>query len=511
MTALLTKSAPLTPEEINRHRILRRRTEIKKELRYRDARDDFFIFQKAVMKDPEGNYWKPGAIHREWDEFFNTNPRAVFWAPIEHGKTEQRSIAKTLWLMGRDVTLRQAVIGESYTQAKKILSAIKDYVELDEDFQRVFPDVKPVKGKWTESSLTIERPTISKDPSVLGQGVGGALLGARIDRAILDDVISFLNTLSEEMRDKNFKWLISTLIGRITDRGVLEAIGTAWHHDDAMHRLAKLPAYASRKDRATVLKVSGGGTRCVGTIWAEQWPEERLLSRYEEIGSLEFSRQMLNEALVDGMSRFKMEWFEAAWQAAEENGHELSCGNDRNLPAFTGGDLAVGKKSFHDETQLCTAVLHQGGLRQMVELRGGHWEGRKIVRNIIESKTQHNSMVMIETNAAQEYIRDWVATQGEAISGFVTTGPKKLNPEFGVESLAVELEQGLWSIPRTPETEALAREAVYYDPASHTGDRLMAWWLCREGVRAYGASKRASTRTSKNGPSEGANIMGMTF
>jgi len=489
-------------------RVLAKIIECKRELLYREARRDFFVFQRAVMRTETNAPWVPAQVHREWDAFFEAHDRAIFWAPIEHGKTEQRSIAKTLWLLGGNPNLRQAIISETSTQADKICSAIKGYIETSDDYQRVFPSVKPKRGKWGESSFTVQRPTISKDPSVLGQGVLGAILGARIDRVVLDDIISFLNTITSEQREKSYRWIISTLLGRIVDGGRLEAIGTAWHRDDAMHRLEKLPAFVSRRERACTVTVRHGARIFSDPLWPTQWSSQRLEKRYGEIGELEFSRQMLNQPLVDGMSRFKMIWFERAWDAAAKAGRELGRGTSTD-PAFTGVDLAVGRKNFHDRTMLATTLLQPDGKRVLASLHGGRWEGHEIVRQIIAEKRAYNSMVMIETNAAQEYMRGWVQDYGEAASGFITTGPKKLDREFGIESLAVELENGLWLIPRTPETEELAREAVYYDPMSDTGDRLMAWWFSREGVRAYGPACRSKTRSSSVEKSPGASIMEM--
>ena len=271
MTLPRTEPGTTTPDEREKLLTLQRIQELRKEAGARQAADNFFDFQRYVMKSPDGTPWIPGEIHRVWDEFFSANPRAVFWAPIEHGKTEQRSIAKTLWLLGRNPNLRQVVISETYTQVKKICAAIKEYLEQDDDYMRVFPNIHTVRGKWTETSLTVQRDTISKDPSVLGQGVLGGILGARMDRVCLDDIVSFLNTLTQEQRDKTYNWVVSTLVGRLVDGGTLEAIGTAWHHDDAMHRLAKLPAYTSRRFQATEVPVLHRATEVCGNVWPAPW------------------------------------------------------------------------------------------------------------------------------------------------------------------------------------------------------------------------------------------------
>lgn len=513
-----SNSATLQHKEHETLKTLRELKSLRAEKRARLARNDFFAFQRSVMKTPEGDYWEPAVIHREWDEFFGRHPRAVRWAPIEHGKSEQRSIAKTLWLIGQNVNIRQAIISETYGQSVKLLSAVAEYIEADEDYQRTFPNVRRKKGlPWTSSKIVVARDTISKDPTVLALGIGGSLLGARIDRAVLDDVLSFKNTFTEEQRKKTLDWILSTLIGRIVATGRIEVIGTAWHGEDAMHKLAKLEGYAHHKDRACDMTVVDGVLQADNPLWPEQWPAERLLRRRKEIGELEFARQMLNEALVEGMSRFKMEWWENAFALAEQHGFVMQDSNPEHLPAFTGGDLAIGKKSYHDLTAFATALYRHGHpahkhLRHLANLTVGRWTSPQLIEIIECLHARYDSIVMPETNGAQDYIRQWLEeTTDVKVRGFVTTGINKHDPEFGVESLAVELENGMWAIPRTDETEELAREAIYYDPTSHMGDRLAGWWLCREALRTYGRSRHSKPRAAPLDPSPGASIMEMDF
>jgi len=47
---------------------------------------------------------------------------------------------------------------------------------------------------------------------------------------------------------------------------------------------------------------------------------------------------------------------------------------------------------------------------------------------------------------------------------------------------------GRWIIPNKDgrmhaEVDALINEMLYYDPKSHTGDRLMSCWFAREAAR----------------------------
>ena len=62
-----------------------------------------------------------------------------------------------------------------------------------------------------------------------------------------------------------------------------------------------------------------------------------------------------------------------------------------------------------------------------------------------------------------------------------------MHPTLGVESLAAELHAKKWRIPNKDgmlhkQVAKWIDEMLYYDPAAHTGDRLMASWFARQGA-----------------------------
>ncbi len=64
-----------------------------------------------------------------------------------------------------------------------------------------------------------------------------------------------------------------------------------------------------------------------------------------------------------------------------------------------------------------------------------------------------------------------------------STGRNRHDPLFGIESLAVELEQCRWIIPDEPHARAWGRELLAYSPTAHPGDRVVASWFAREAAR----------------------------
>jgi hypothetical protein len=200
---------------------------------------------------------------------------------------------------------------------------------------------------------------------------------------------------------------------------------------------------------------------------------------------------MLLHVIQDAGSRFRSEWFDRAFRQAEERGATLVARYDGSERTFTGVDLGVGQTSAHDESVLFTIALLPDGSRLVLSVEAGHWQAPELVARVRSTQERYRSRVRVETNAAQAYIAQFLASQGVMVDSH-TTGRNRHDPIFGIESLAVELEQGRWIVPDDIDTRAWARELIGFSPASHPGDRVVASWLAREAAREYEGRPRVS-------------------
>jgi len=102
---------------------------------------------------------------------------------------------------------------------------------------------------------------------------------------------------------------------------------------------------------------------------------------------------------------------------------------------------------------------------------------------------------MVENNAYQTALIEWIAEIGRKdipIVGF-TTGKNKLDLTIGLPSLAVEIENRAWAIPRARRHAAFCtcndckwiQEMSNY-PIGRTTDIVMAMWMAREAARKGG-------------------------
>ena len=201
-------------------------------LRARVARDDVNEFCELVLKDEEtGVPITQAPIHERWHSLCDANRRLVIWSHTEAGKTSQICIGRTLWVLGRNPKTRVAIISNTREQASKIIQAVAKYIAESKELKLVFPHLKP-GDLWRANAISIARDNVSKDPSVQAFGVHGAVVGARIDHLILDDVLDFENCQTPRARQDLFDWYRSTVSSRLTKDASVIAIGTPWHPED---------------------------------------------------------------------------------------------------------------------------------------------------------------------------------------------------------------------------------------------------------------------------------------
>jgi len=470
-------------EEASREELHRKAT-AEYAMRARVARVDVNEFIEFIMRhERTGEPIRQSPMHEEWHRLASKHKRIVLWGHLGSGKTQQMAIGRTLWLLGRNPAWRVLIVANVWDQAVKILCAIAGYIERNAALHAVFPNLKP-GHPWTPDggSITVDRDAHSKDPSVQAFGVTSLPAGPRIDHLVLDDILNFENTRTPEGMRLVYDRLESALFGRLEHHAHAICIGNAYHYDDAMHRLEKNPGWHAKRFPL----VDGAGR----TLWPAEFPQERVDDLRTSMHPIEFARQMMCQPRDDATARFKRVWIDICLKRG--NGRSMAFGIDVMPPgckAYTGVDLAGSKKSAADLTALCSILVHPNGDREVLCVESARLSGPEIVARIKAHHDRYQSIVIVESNAAQAFIVHFTqATTAVPVRPF-TTGANKVDPAFGIESLAAEMANGKWIIPSldglplTPEVSALIDEMLFYSPDKHTGDHLMAAWFAREGAR----------------------------
>ena len=98
--------------------------------------------------------------------------------------------------------------------------------------------MKQQRGEWLKHQFFLERTSPGPDPTVAAAGVFNVEAGGGHDFIVVDDVVTYQNAiLKPAMRDAVYDTLESVWFRRIDPGTKTLYVGTAWHADDASHRL----------------------------------------------------------------------------------------------------------------------------------------------------------------------------------------------------------------------------------------------------------------------------------
>ena len=464
-------------------------------MRARESTADFI--ELAFSHERDGRRLHNAPFHREWQDALSKNDMVVLQAPVEHAKTQQVAVAKTVHLIGQDPNRRVAIISNTADMAAKILRAIKQQIEENPLVREVFPGLARAEGAavpWNNDAITVKRATIARDPTVQTCGAYGPLVGSRLDVIIVDDVVDFENSRTPEQRKKLIEWFDTTVMTRATEGCKIFVIGTPWDPEDLLHILAVRPGFVSLVYSA-VLNPDEPQSAWV-PLWPEQWPRERLIDRAQNISAHVFLRKYLCRTRLDASGRFNSGWLERAKELGKGRAMCATApkaqGGVRLLRTFTGVDLGIGDKTSSALTCFFTIAIDDTGRRIVCEVLSGRWTAPEIIDKLVSISMRFGSTIAVESNGAQKFLIQMA--QGRVPVIGLNTGGNKHHAEFGVESLAVELRNEMWVVPSGPSGETIDPEArawfaemLNYSPEAHTGDRLMASWVAREVARKHGA------------------------
>lgn len=504
------------------------------------ARNNLTQFYEMVMREETTRARLRASPHqRVVMDFVMAHPRCVLRLPPGFSKTYILS-ALTMFTLGQEPTSRGAVISSSASQAQKPLALVRDYIEGSPDLRLVFPHLVPSehpKDPWTQSKLVVQRPMGIRDPSLTAIGYRGKLPGSRLNWLFVDDLLNMENTSQSEMREAVITWFLNTVLSRRDVQGARCVVSnTPFHPEDLTYELQKsgwptLEMTASGDIRIwnadewdtddirpskvaskpDVLRLSSHDSALYDPDLGDLKPIDRVGPWFDEFDEVplwpeKFDASALDSLKVDYASRLheyfrlyemrvrsdedsavKVEWIEACKARAREQGISTMAQEWREGRTFTGVDLAVGKRRKNDRTSIFTFGLLPDKSRRILRIESGRWSGTEIINRIYEHHRDFDSIVRVETNAAQDFLRQWMVSMNRSIpvKAHNTTGKNKHSKEHGVESLFIEIENAAWLIPNDPsgrvppEIQQWVNEVLYYDAAAHTGDTLMACWLAR--------------------------------
>lgn len=467
------------------------------------CRDRSEIFTEYVMKDSRQRKFKNAPHHNRLHAALRKHKRLVVMWPPGYGKSRQL-ISTVLHFLGRNTDehyrddppmFNGVYCGPNQTAAEKYVRVIRDMIVNSSEVREVWPNLIPEVGEhaqWSNKAFTVTRPPGISDPDPSLQAVGseGKIIGARLQFGVFDDTVSFENTRTPDQREKFWEWFQSTAMTRFDDNGIIVILTNSWHPEDAPHRLIEREGWPAL--------VEPGIDEEGNALWEAEWPKDRVLRKIEELGEIEGPRKMLHRSRDEGSMRFTPKMVHVALERGRGLDLVPRWRPSNGFETYTGVDLAISKTRrrtagrYTGETVFTTVLRHPSKVRQILDIRAGRWDAVTIISTALEVFRAYNSIFYVENNAAQDlFVQLLKVLQPDIPVVPYTTGSEAAHPEFGLEKIGVEMQNGLWILPSdnlgraNGQLYTLIQELYDYSPNKHVGDRVRSLMFAWEGCRKH--------------------------
>jgi predicted phage terminase large subunit-like protein len=240
----------------------------------------------------------PADHHIEWfKQMLNpTNEKTIIIGPRGSAKSTIALIFLS-WYIGKFPHMANILISVTLKQAQDRLETLRDLIEYNVRFKKVFPDIAVDKKRPNnKTALNVKRTDISysawrrlvtrhsdaKSPTLFASGVGGSqVIGSRCSGILLlDDLMDERNIATEDLRNKLWTWVSQTLMPVLMKTARAIHITTRWHSDDLVIRQINTGQWSHSYTRALLKDAAQG----VASYWPEQFPLSRLLDIRKTVG-----------------------------------------------------------------------------------------------------------------------------------------------------------------------------------------------------------------------------------
>jgi len=197
------------------------------------------------------------------------------------------------WWLHRNPEARILVLAADQALAGKMVSQVRRIIERHPLCQHLLPDGEDA---WASDRFTVARRGVLRDPSMLAQGLGGNITGARAEMIICDDVEVAGNCDTQAKRE-DMRERLAECEFVLVPGGTQVFVGTP-HTTQSIYRIADEPLLAGYHRLAMPLLDSQGRS-----AWPERFPALGIEALRLRVGPLHFARQMQLRAVRDAHLR----------------------------------------------------------------------------------------------------------------------------------------------------------------------------------------------------------------
>ena len=436
-------------------------------------------------------------FHADWHKLIEKHDYLVLFAPLEHGKTEQISAWRSIWLLGNNPDLRIWICSAGGKLAFKVIGQVQEIILTNDKIKRVFPNLVPEdrEGRyqaWNSNSLIVRRTLNAKDPSMQGTGIMGSSIGSRVDVFVGDDMMNFKNTFFDAPRERSIEWFRSAeCMGRIAPGGKCVLINNPWHDKALAHVVVDQYDFKAKTYKACDEKLNNilwPTEESIGRVVG--FNKKRLEQKRRVMGTVEFARCYLGQPITDHTEFFDItKMTQNIWPGLKPH-DPLTNG----MMPICGIDPAVSKKHKSAETAFFLGGVNlKTGIKQLRSIHHARMSALKILQHMVRIYRQEpNVTFIVESNGQQDYliqiasnieiVKMCGAEEPEArqIAASIRpfwTDQRVRDPDVGIAKMSSDFEAKVWRVPECPEVETWFKQALAFHPGAHTGDILMASWL----------------------------------
>lgn len=313
------------------------------------------------------------------------HPLTSFMAPRGHAKTTISCFLNLIFLALNHPEKYRHYLNVQATQQKAIAVnlSIRHELETNEELIRDYGD-QMTRERWNQNQFVLKNGVIFTAIGV-GQSTRGLnYLNKRPDYVLIDDLYDDEDISSNESRKKKEAWVWSTLfkaraVGRIAPMHIR---GTAIHQNDLMHQLASSERWLSKKYMACDFDTGS-------VLWPQAHTIESLASDREEMGSLIFSREMLNDPWDEESSIIYTHWIHEVAELPEVE----------FMATIMAVDPADKEKKNNDYTGKAVAYVTQDRNVYIVHLEQQKMTQARNVESVVHLHEEYSThTALVETN-----------------------------------------------------------------------------------------------------------------
>lgn len=271
--------------------ILKRVADLEIEEKKRRAREDIIYFAEEILG------YKNAWFHNEWYKTLMDPSKQyiIRLAPRRHAKSTIHTEIYPLWEIIRNPNVRILICSSTGEQAKDFLRSIKAWLTSPQ--MAMFNLVPRNPEVWSAKEIIVNRTTQERNPTVFTAGATGAVVGARADIIIMDDIVDEENSSTPGMREKLRMWLWKTMWPILEPTGRMCMIGTRYHWLDLYGELLSDPRFHPEVWKAIINE----DTKEV--LWPEVLPYEKLMEFKESMPMVAFMCAYQNDvaAMQEGI------------------------------------------------------------------------------------------------------------------------------------------------------------------------------------------------------------------